>query len=76
MIESNDVFISYCWRNSHQAQKLGQSREEPQCLGQVDPRQIKDQLQLKGYNVWLDIEQAGQVYYILFLYFVILDFFN
>ncbi|CAG5127749.1 unnamed protein product, partial [Candidula unifasciata] len=44
-----ECFISYSWANS----KTG-------AIGWGDPRKIKEFLQSKGVNCWLDVEQMGQ----------------
>ncbi|GFN74887.1 leucine-rich repeat serine/threonine-protein kinase 1, partial [Plakobranchus ocellatus] len=58
-VEYPECFISYCWANSKTAADLG-SATKPGALGWGDPRKIKDFLQSKGVNCWLDVEQMGQ----------------
>ena len=54
------VFISYCWHNSREAVKKGH-REVEGAVGAVDPRRIKQSLELKKkISCWLDIEQTGK----------------
>ncbi|XP_023932352.1 uncharacterized protein LOC106160503, partial [Lingula anatina] len=56
-----DVFISYCWSNSHDAVKKG-TAEKDGALGweKGDPREIRSYLESQGVRCWLDIEQAGK----------------
>ena len=57
---NNDIFISYCWTNSHLSAEAGEIKN---LVGTEwnDPRYIKKLLSDK-YKVWLDIEQltSGQ----------------
>ena len=56
-----DVFISYCWQNSKQAESKNTVIKNRKSLGAVDPRDIKDFLTEKKINCWLDIERIGTV---------------
>ena len=56
-----DVFISYCWQNSKQAESKNTVIKNRKSLGAVDPRDIKDFLTEKKVNCWLDIERIGTV---------------
>lgn len=55
-----DIFISYCWQNSHDAVNNG-TQARHGALGYADPRKIKEFLEKKGLSCWLDIEQMGKV---------------
>ncbi|XP_059158979.1 uncharacterized protein LOC131942991 [Physella acuta] len=50
------VFISYCWSNSREAQKLGTICSD-KSLGWGDPREVKKELEKKNITCWLDIDQ-------------------
>jgi len=58
-----EVFISYCWTNSHDAIKKG-TKEVKGALGFYDPRQLKDHLEEKGISCWMDINRVAQVCFI------------
>ncbi|KAL5004316.1 hypothetical protein ScPMuIL_017772 [Solemya velum] len=51
-------FISYCWINSATAVSLG-TRHVPAALGPGDPRQIKEYLEQRGIECWIDVERVG-----------------
>lgn len=56
-----EVFISYCWQNSKQAEAKNTVIKNRKSLGAVDPRDIKDFLMEKKLSCWLDIERIGTV---------------
>lgn len=56
-----EVFISYCWQNSKQAEAKNTVIKNRKSLGAVDPRDIKDFLTEKKLSCWLDIERIGTV---------------
>ncbi|KAL4233400.1 hypothetical protein ACF0H5_008081 [Mactra antiquata] len=60
--QAPDVFLSYCWTNSHDAIAKG-SREKDGALGWKggDPREVKKFLNDKGISCWIDIERVGGV---------------
>jgi len=48
------IFISYCWRNSKQAEQLQQT---PLCYGNTDPRTITKEIeQVFNEKCWLDVD--------------------
>jgi len=49
----DDIFISYCWKNS----KLASSKDS---IGQTDPRSVAKILKQDSLKVWLDIEKLGR----------------
>ena len=51
-----DVFISYCWSNSHDAVKKG-TRSTKTSLGWLDPRSLVKFLKENGVNAWIDVEE-------------------
>ena len=53
-----DVFISYCWSNSHEAVEKG-TKAQPTSLGWLDPRSLKEVFKQKEIEVWLDIEELS-----------------
>lgn len=53
-----DVFISYCWANSHEAVKKG-SKASSNSLGWLDPRHLKEILESHGISVWLDVNESS-----------------
>jgi hypothetical protein len=53
-----DVFISYCWANSHDAVKKG-TKATKTSLGWLDPRTLDKFFKDNGINSWLDIEEAN-----------------
>jgi leucine-rich repeat kinase 2 len=54
-----DVFISYCWKNSHDAVKKGTLRNE-KSLSCLDPRELYSLFRENGLNVWLDIHNLKE----------------
>jgi hypothetical protein len=60
-IDANiDVFISYCWSNSHDAvRKKAGSIENNTTLGWLDPRDLQSFFTKNGIDVWLDINEIG-----------------
>lgn len=50
-----DVFISYCWSNSHDAVKKGTKRNA-HSLGCLDPRSLIDFFKQHNITAWLDIK--------------------
>ncbi|XP_052813517.1 uncharacterized protein LOC128240741 isoform X2 [Mya arenaria] len=55
-----EVFISYCWSNSRQAQEKSMRIKE-EALGHGDPRDIKNQLERDGnLHCWIDTEYVGK----------------
>ena len=53
-----DVFISYCWSNSHDAIRKG-SKPTKTSLGWADPRDLVAFFKKHGINAWIDISQAS-----------------
>jgi leucine-rich repeat kinase 2 len=53
-----DVFISYCWMNSHDAVSKG-TKKSSTGLGWLDPRNLKKTFGSHGMNVWLDISDSS-----------------
>ena len=53
-----DVFISYCWANSHDAVKKG-TKSTKTSLGWLDPRTLDKFFKDNGVNSWLDIQEAN-----------------
>ncbi|CAF1146931.1 unnamed protein product [Adineta ricciae] len=56
--EPTDVFISYCWANSHDAVHKG-TKPTATSIGWADPRSLKDYLEGRGLSVWMDITRLG-----------------
>jgi len=51
------IFISYCWKNSKQAEQLQQVMT---CVGRTDPRDIAVQLEIRMQEkCWLDVDVAN-----------------
>ncbi|RNA31785.1 putative serine threonine- kinase pats1 [Brachionus plicatilis] len=50
-----DVFVSYCWANSHEAIKKG-SKGTKKSLGALDPRILVKFFADNGINAWLDVD--------------------
>ncbi|CAF1216648.1 unnamed protein product [Adineta steineri] len=57
--QPTDVFISYCWANSHDAASKG-SKSTPTSIGWGDPRSLKDYVEGRGLSVWMDISRLGK----------------
>jgi hypothetical protein len=55
---SPDVFISYCWMNSHDAVSKG-TKKSSTGLGWLDPRNLKKTFESHGMSVWLDISDSS-----------------
>ncbi len=55
-----DVFISYCWQNSHDAVKKG-TKSAPSSLGWLDPRNLVSFLKEHNIECWLDIQEASSM---------------
>lgn len=53
-----EVFISYCWVNSHDAGKKG-SRTTPTSLGWLDPRHLAKFLEENGISCWIDTQEIN-----------------
>ncbi|PAA48002.1 hypothetical protein BOX15_Mlig030627g5 [Macrostomum lignano] len=53
-----DVFISYCWANSHDAASKGTRNSVLGCPDS-DPRKVAARLQEKGIHCWLDVKDIG-----------------
>ncbi len=53
-----DVFISYCWQNSHDAIKKG-TKGPKSALGWLDPRALVGFFKENGINAWLDIQEIS-----------------
>lgn len=53
-----DLFISYCWANSHDAIKKG-SKATATSLGWVDPRALAAFFEKNGISTWLDIDDMS-----------------
>ena len=53
--KDSDVFISYCWANSHDAIRKG-TKGTDQSLGWLDPRSLVNFFAENGINAWLDID--------------------
>ena len=51
-----DVFISYCWKNSHDAVAKGTKGTETG-LGALDPRTLPEFFKSHGINAWIDCEE-------------------
>ena len=51
-----DIFLSYCWSNSHLAHEAKQI-ETVHGKQHSDPRLLKEKLVEAGYQVWLDVER-------------------
>ncbi|CAF3640658.1 unnamed protein product [Rotaria sp. Silwood1] len=58
--QPTDVFISYCWKNSHDAVSKGTKPTETS-IGWGDPRVLRDRLEKCGLNVWMDITHLGKI---------------
>ncbi|RNA02711.1 putative serine threonine- kinase pats1, partial [Brachionus plicatilis] len=50
-----DVFISYCWANSHEAIKKG-SKGTDKSLGWLDPRSLVKFFEKNGIHAWIDVD--------------------
>lgn len=50
-----DVFVSYCWANSHEAIKKG-SKGNKKSLGALDPRSLVKFFADNGIHAWLDVD--------------------
>ncbi|CAF4152020.1 unnamed protein product [Rotaria sordida] len=57
--EPSDVFISYCWANSHDAVKHG-TKTTDTSLGWGDPRVLKSEIEKRGFKVWMDTSCLGE----------------
>jgi len=53
------IFISYCRSNSHDAIAKGTPLKSKDSLGWCDPRSLKTYLENEGYSCWIDFEQVG-----------------
>jgi leucine-rich repeat kinase 2 len=53
-----DVFISYCWQNSHDAIKKG-TKGPKSALGWLDPRILMTFFKENGIEAWLDIQEIN-----------------
>ncbi|RNA26409.1 putative serine threonine- kinase pats1, partial [Brachionus plicatilis] len=53
-----EVFISYCWANSHDAAKKG-SRTTPTSLGWLDPRSLVKFFEDNGISCWIDTQEIS-----------------
>jgi hypothetical protein len=53
-----DLFISYCWSNSHDAVKKG-TKAGPTSLGWCDPRDLIAFFKKHNIECWVDINEAG-----------------
>ena len=53
-----EVFISYCWANSHDAGQKG-SRTTPNSLGWLDPRSLAKFLEENGIYCWIDTQEIN-----------------
>lgn len=53
-----DVFISYCWKNSHEAVAKGTKPTETS-LGWLDPRTLPEYFKSHGINAWIDVEDIN-----------------
>ncbi|CAF0705574.1 unnamed protein product, partial [Brachionus calyciflorus] len=53
--KSPDVFISYCWANSHDALRKG-SKGTKTSLGWLDPRELVKFFANHGIHAWIDID--------------------
>ena len=51
-----DIFLSYCWANSHLAYEEKRI-ERIHGNEYSDPRLLKEKLEGAGYEVWLDVER-------------------
>jgi hypothetical protein len=54
-----DVFISYCWANSHDAIKKGTKPPNSRTLGWLDPRNLLKHFEDNGLSAWLDIREVN-----------------
>ncbi|RMZ94163.1 putative serine threonine- kinase pats1, partial [Brachionus plicatilis] len=54
-VKEPDVFISYCWANSHEAIKKG-SKGTSKSLGWLDPRSLVKFFADNGIHAWLDVD--------------------
>ncbi|ORY45892.1 hypothetical protein BCR33DRAFT_715922, partial [Rhizoclosmatium globosum] len=56
-----DVFISYCWLNSAEAQTLAQKDNNQDAtqdhVGKCDPRELNRILKKRGFSTWLDVDR-------------------
>ncbi|CAF3553209.1 unnamed protein product [Rotaria sordida] len=57
--QPTDVFLSYCWANSHDAINKG-TKPTTTSIGWGDPRILKDYLEERGLHVWMDITHLGK----------------
>ncbi|CAF3639029.1 unnamed protein product [Rotaria socialis] len=57
--QSTDIFISYCWMNSHDAVSKG-TKPTGTSIGWGDPRALKDYLEERGLQVWMDVTRLGK----------------
>ena len=57
-LKSPDIFISYCWANSHDAIHKGTKRSETG-LGWLDPRSLEKYFEENGISAWLDVEDIS-----------------
>ncbi|CAF2785557.1 unnamed protein product [Rotaria sp. Silwood2] len=55
--QPTDLFISYCWANSHDAVS---TKPTATSIGWGDPRVIKDYLEERGLRVWMDVNRLGK----------------
>ncbi|KAJ3050715.1 Leucine-rich repeat serine/threonine-protein kinase 2 [Rhizoclosmatium hyalinum] len=59
--EDWDVFISYCWLNSAEAQTLAQKDNNQDAtqdhVGKCDPRELNRILKKRGFSTWLDVDR-------------------
>jgi leucine-rich repeat kinase 2 len=53
-----DVFISYCWQNSHEAIAKG-TKPTSTSLGWLDPRSLVEMFEKNGIECWLDIQDMS-----------------
>jgi leucine-rich repeat kinase 2 len=49
-----DVFLSYCWQNSHDAVAKG-TKSTATSLGWLDPRSLQEFFKQNGIECWLDV---------------------
>uniref|UniRef100_A0A1I8IUY9 non-specific serine/threonine protein kinase n=1 Tax=Macrostomum lignano TaxID=282301 RepID=A0A1I8IUY9_9PLAT len=53
-----DVFVSYCWANSHDAVAKGTRNGALGCEDS-DPRRLRERLEAEGIRCWLDVKDTG-----------------
>ncbi|CAF0816500.1 unnamed protein product [Brachionus calyciflorus] len=53
-----EIFISYCWANSHEAARKG-SRTTKTSLGWLDPRNLVKFFEEHNINCWIDTQQIN-----------------